>query len=248
MRAAIRRPTGPAPEFPASHNQISLPLTLLVDSHSWPASWFLITSTSEILPSRNMPSPAQISPPFHANFKRWAPPYPKLLSSHRSLPSHSSVSRCSPPSKPCHDSPRSTLPAPKHHLPARPPAEVCVPSSTNTEQCTPSASQTRAREISIPPPRMPSSESPEHGPSFPHDPAHLTPSSPQIAVCNTQDPAAPPDEPPPLEGGVTGPSPSSPDATTTSSNGSLEEFLTLPVLQNDNDIPIDPAILADDRP
>ncbi|OJD20151.1 hypothetical protein ACJ73_08519 [Blastomyces percursus] len=78
---------------------------------------------------------------------------------------------------------------------------------------------------------MPSLENPERGPSFPHDPAHLTSN-----------------EPPPLEGGATGTSPSSPDTTTTNSDGNLEEFLTLPVLQNDNNIPIDPAILADDRP
>ncbi|EAS29486.3 uncharacterized protein CIMG_08232 [Coccidioides immitis RS] len=94
---------------------------------------------------------------------------------------------------------------------------------------------------------MLSSESPEYGLSFPHDPAYLTPSSSQIATCNTQNPTTPPDEPPLLKGGATGPGLSSPDATTTSSNSSLEEFLMLLVLQNNNNISINLAILADNR-
>nr|KMM66937.1 hypothetical protein CPAG_03273 [Coccidioides posadasii RMSCC 3488] len=93
---------------------------------------------------------------------------------------------------------------------------------------------------------MPSSESPERGPSYPHDPLQVIPNSPRIVACNTQDPTTPPDELPPLEEGATGPGPSSP--STTSSDGSLEGFPSLPVLQNDNHIPIDPAILANGRP
>ncbi|KKZ60151.1 hypothetical protein EMCG_05073 [[Emmonsia] crescens] len=115
---------------------------------------------------------------------------------------------------------------------------------TNTKLYTPPASQSRAPE-STPPPSMPRSESPGHGPSYPHDPLQVTPNSPQIVACNTRDPT-PPDEPPPLEEGATGPGPSSP--STASSDRGLEEFPWLPVLQNDNNIPIDPAILADGRP
>ncbi|EFW16402.1 hypothetical protein D8B26_005740 [Coccidioides posadasii str. Silveira] len=190
-----------------------------------------------------MPPPAPFNPTLYANFKPWAPPHPK------SLNSHALVASCSLPSKSCHDSPRNTprntLPPPKHHLPARPPAEVCMSFSTNTKPYTPSASQSQARG-SIPPPSMPSSESPERGPSYPHDPLQVIPNSPRIVACNTRDPTTPPDELPPLEEGATGPGPSSP--STTSSDGSLEGFPSLPVLQNDNHIPIDPAILANGRP
>ncbi|OJD27051.1 hypothetical protein ACJ73_01557 [Blastomyces percursus] len=163
-----------------------------------------------------MPSPAPFSTTFRANFKPWALPHPKPLSSHKSLHSHSPAASCSPASKSQHDSPCSTLPPP---------------------------SITSLQDHRL---NTPSSESPEHGPSYPHDPAHLTPNSPRIAACNTQDPNARSDELPPLKGGAAGPGPSSP--STTSSDGSLEEFLRLPVLPNDNNIPIDPAILADDRP
>ncbi|OJD22994.1 hypothetical protein ACJ73_05651 [Blastomyces percursus] len=181
-----------------------------------------------------MPPPAPFNPTFHANFKSWAPSQPK------SLNSHSLVASCSLPSKSCHDPPRNTLPPPKHHLPARPPAEVCLSFSTNTKPYTPPASQSRAPE-STPPPSMPRSESPGHGPPYLHDLLQVTPNSPRIVACNTRDPT-PPDEPPPLEEGATGPGPSSP--STASSDRGLEEF---PVLQNDN-IPIDPATLADGRP
>ncbi|KAL2380379.1 hypothetical protein RJ035_006817, partial [Blastomyces gilchristii] len=180
----------------------------------------------------------------HANFKPWAPLHLKLLSSYVSHHSCSPAASCSPPSKPHHDSPRSTLPPPKHHLSARPPAEVCMSFSTNARPCTPTASQFQEREISIPPSSTPSSENPKHGPLYPHDPAHLTPNSPQIAAFDTQDLTALSDKLPLLERGTAGPGPSSP--STNSSDGSLEKFFRPLVLQNN--ILIDPAILSNDRP
>ncbi|KJF59957.1 uncharacterized protein CIMG_11012 [Coccidioides immitis RS] len=115
--------------------------------------------------------------------------------------------------------------------------------SINIKPYIPSASQSQAQEL-IPPSSMPHSESPEHGHLYPHDPLQVTPNSPQIVACNTQHPTSP-DEPPLLEKGATGPSLSSP--STVSLDSSLEEFPQLPVLQNNDNILIDPAILANGR-
>ncbi|KAL4997779.1 hypothetical protein BDV10DRAFT_194948 [Aspergillus recurvatus] len=78
-------------------------------------------------------------PTFHMNsFKPWAPP-----PSRKPSPPRKSPKPCSPRnknlrrSKPCHDSFPRTLPPPRHHLPARPPAEVCVPTSADTQPCPP---------------------------------------------------------------------------------------------------------------
>ncbi|KMU77099.1 hypothetical protein CISG_06137 [Coccidioides immitis RMSCC 3703] len=116
--------------------------------------------------------------------------------------------------------------------------------STNIKPYIPSASQSQAQEL-IPPSSMPHSESPEHGLLYPHDPLQVTPNSPQIVACNTQHPTSP-DEPPLLEEGATGPSLFSP--STVSLDSSLEEFPQLPVLQNNDNILIDPAILTNERP
>ncbi|OJD13184.1 hypothetical protein ACJ73_09233 [Blastomyces percursus] len=150
-------------------------------------------------------------------------PFIKL---HRTRPPGSSKASSSFASR---NTSRNTLPPPKHHLPARPPAEVCLSFSANHSAPTPSHIHHR-------PPN------PEHESRYRHP---VTPNSPRIVACNTRHPT-PPDEPPPLEEGATGPSPSSP--STASLDGGLEEFPRLSVLQNDDNIPIEPAILADGRP
>ncbi|KAB8212779.1 hypothetical protein BDV33DRAFT_186181 [Aspergillus novoparasiticus] len=70
---------------------------------------------------------------------------------------------------PQHDSLPRTLPFPKHSLPTRPPAEVCVNISTNTQPGTLLSSQSQPQGISIPPLNTPSSEKPKHATvSLPH--------------------------------------------------------------------------------
>ncbi|KAL5333657.1 hypothetical protein BJX70DRAFT_392006 [Aspergillus crustosus] len=69
-------------------------------------------------------------PTFHINnFKPWALSHQKPFLQHKSSNPCSTRTQNPPRPKDCHDSPRSTLPPPKHHLPARPPAEVCVSSN-----------------------------------------------------------------------------------------------------------------------
>ncbi|KAL4864795.1 hypothetical protein BDV12DRAFT_205534 [Aspergillus spectabilis] len=81
-------------------------------------------------------------PTFHMNsFKLWAPPHRK------SFPPHKSPNPCSPRTqylprpKPCHNSPQSTLPAPKHNLPARPPAETSKHGTTSLNNLAPGISE-----------------------------------------------------------------------------------------------------------
>lgn len=80
-------------------------------------------------------------PTFHMNsFKPWTPhptkPFLPQKTPHAYNPRSASPLR----PKPSRDSPPSTLPLPKHHLPARPPAEVCVLVGANTPPLTPSGS------------------------------------------------------------------------------------------------------------
>ncbi|OJD23060.1 hypothetical protein ACJ73_05595 [Blastomyces percursus] len=100
--------------------------------------------------------------------------------------------------------------------------------------------------MSIPPP---SSENPRHRVSSLCDLAHHTRSLHPILARDVQDDTSDtPTELPPLGRGSTGTGSSSPSITRSdgSSDGSLEDFFRLPDLQNN--IPIDPAILADDAP
>ncbi|KAL3429154.1 hypothetical protein BDV09DRAFT_203283 [Aspergillus tetrazonus] len=88
-------------------------------------------------------------PTFHMNnFKPWAPPPAKSFSLRRTPSICSPSTQNSPHPRPSHALPPSTLPLPKHHLPARPPAEVCMNVSASSQPCTPSNSQTQIREIS----------------------------------------------------------------------------------------------------
>ncbi|OJD21880.1 hypothetical protein ACJ73_06780 [Blastomyces percursus] len=96
--------------------------------------------------------------------------------------------------------------------------------------------------MSLPPP---SSENLRHGVSSLCDLAHHTLNSHPTPARDVQDNISDtPTELPPLGRGATGVDSSSPSIA--SSDGSLEDFYRLPDLQNN--IPIDPAILADDAP
>ncbi|KAL4811698.1 hypothetical protein BDW67DRAFT_12758 [Aspergillus spinulosporus] len=166
------------------------------------------------------------------NFKPWAPPPTK--SRHRTPSIHSLKPPNSPHPKPSHALPPSTLPPPKHHLPPRPPAEVCVNISAGGRPGTPSGSQTQETS------RLESEQCliPETGK---HDTVSHNSVSP-IHRCNSQDDTEAPAEPPAFSGDYAARGLSSP--STSSSNDSIEEFLRLPDAQDDN-IPIDPVILAD---
>ncbi|KAL5335618.1 hypothetical protein BJX70DRAFT_311343 [Aspergillus crustosus] len=123
-----------------------------------------------------------------------------------------------PRPKHCYDSPWSTLLPPKHHLPARPPAEVYM--SANVE---PHAYLETLKHDKNPKDSAPHIFKPDI-----------------ISSCDPQDNTSIPTEPPlfwgdSAEDGLLSPSISS-------SDDSLEEFLRLPVIQDD--IPINPVILA----
>ncbi|KAL4861181.1 hypothetical protein BDV12DRAFT_204268 [Aspergillus spectabilis] len=171
-------------------------------------------------------------PTFHMNsFKPWAPPHRKPFPPHKSPTSCSPSAQNLPRPKPYHDSPRSTLPRFKHNLPARPPAEVCVPTNADT--------QFQPQEIPASKPHT-YSETPKHGTTSLNDLASHVSEPDVIPHYNPQDNTDIPNEPPPFRGdfeehGIPSPSISSPDED-------LEEFLRPSDAQDD--IPIDPVILA----
>ncbi|KAL2811451.1 hypothetical protein BDW59DRAFT_57789 [Aspergillus cavernicola] len=184
-------------------------------------------------------------PTFHMkHFKPWAPPHRKPFSPHKSPNSSSPRTQTLPRPKPYHDSLPSTLPLPKHHLPARPPAEVCVHISANTRSNTPLSSQFQPREISIPPPSSPCSKDLEHGTTSLHDSAPLISGPDPIPYCDPQDDTSIPIEPPVFRGDFPEDSLSSPSIS--SSDECLGEFFRL--LGAQDDIPIDPVILANHGP
>ena len=130
----------------------------------------------------------------------------------------------------------------QHHLPARPPAAVCLNVSASNQPCTPSNSQTQIQEIS----RLESEQS-----SFPEISKYDTTSCnlvPHVPAAdpnhcyNSQDNTETSAEPPAFRGDYTARGLSS--LSISSSDDSIEEFLRLPEAQDDN-IPIDPVILAD---
>ncbi|KAL4866862.1 hypothetical protein BDV12DRAFT_187077 [Aspergillus spectabilis] len=146
-----------------------------------------------------------------------------------------------PRPKDCHGSPRSTLPPPKRHLPARPPAEVCVSTNAVIRPCpSPSGSQCQPRETIAPEPHA-YSETPKPDRN-PNDLAPHIKEADTISRCDFQDSTGTPTEPPSLfrrdsaEAGLSSPSVSGSDY-------SLEEFFRLSDAQDNP--PIDPAILAD---
>lgn len=189
----------------------------------------------------NIPQNIHISdsmpPTFHMNnFKLWAPPHRKPFSQYKSPNPCSPIIQNLPRPKP-YNSLSGTLPLRKHHLPARPPAEVCVHISANSQPCTP------PRQISIPQPNT-YSENPKHGAASPHDLApHISDPNP-IPNRDPQDDTSIPIEPPTFRGDFAEDGLSSPSLS--SSDDSLEEFFRPPDTQDD--IPINPLILANHGP
>lgn len=218
LGASIRRTIGPA-EFGAS----SIPAQLALHS-LLPLPSFQIR-LSQDTPIHLLISPPEMVPTFHMNdFRPWAPPRKKLFSPHKSLNSPPPRTQNTARPKPYHNAPSSTLSVPKHHLPARPPAEVCV-----HQPCTPLNTD---------------SEDPKHGPAplqdlSPHilDPDPIPHSDLQYDTIISI-------EPPAFRGDFAEESPSSPSAS--GSDDSLEGFFRLPDAQDDT--PIDPVILANHEP
>lgn len=179
-------------------------------------------------------------PTFHLNnFKPWATPHRKPFSPHKSpIPSTPRTQKLPCP-KPFYTFLPSTLPIPKHHLPARPPAEVCVHASANAQPRIPLTSQFQPRQTSKPQPNT-YSENPKYGVASPHDSAPYISDLGPIPRCDLKDDTGIPIEPPAFRGDFAEDGLSSPSIS--SSDDSLEEFFRLPDAQND--IPIDPVILA----
>ena len=183
-------------------------------------------------------------PTFHMNnFKPWSCSYRKPFSPYKSPNPYTLRTQKSPHPKPYHDSLSSTLPLPKHNLPARPPAEVCMHINANTQVCTSSSSQSKPLEISVPEQNT-YPETPDHSTTSPHDSApHFSDPDP-IPCCNIQDNTAIPIKPPAFWGDSAENSLSSPSIS--NSDDSLEEFFRLPDAQDY--IPIHPAILSNHWP
>ena len=177
------------------------------------------------------------------NFKLWACSYRKLFSLYKSPNPYTSRTQKSPHPKPYHDSLPSTLPFSKHNLPAWPPAEVCMHISANTQLCTSSNPQSQPLEISVPEQNM-YLETPEHGTISPHDSvSHFSDLDP-IPCCDIQDDTDILIELPAFWGDSAENALSSPSIS--SLDDSLKEFFRL--LDAQDDIPIDPAILANHWP
>ena len=183
-------------------------------------------------------------PTFHVNnFKPWAHSYKKPFPPNK--PPNPCTARTPkfPHPKSYHASLPSTLPLPKHHLPARPPAKVCMHVSGNTRPSTPSSSQSQPLEISVPEQNT-CLETPEHRMVSPHDSAPHFPDPNPIPRCDIQDDTDIPIELPTFRRDSVDNVLSSPSIS--SSDDSLEEFFRLPHAQDD--IPIDPEILANHWP
>lgn len=191
-------------------------------------------------------SPPEMVPTFHMNdFRPWAPPRKKLFSPHKSLNSPPPRTQNTARPKPYHNAPSSTLSVPKHHLPARPPAEVCMHIGANTQLCEPTSSQFQPREVS---PREPDiySENVRRRTTTPHESTpHIPDPEPDLifrsdlqGVSNIDKPV----EPPPSRGDFVEDGLSSPSLSI--SDDSLEKFFRLP--DAPDGIPIDPVILAND--
>ncbi|KAL2782958.1 hypothetical protein BJX66DRAFT_345378 [Aspergillus keveii] len=189
-------------------------------------------------------------PTFHMNsFKPWAPPPTKPF-----LPQKTSQS-CNPRSpsplrpKPSRDSHLSTLPLPKHHLPARPPAEVCVLVGANAPPLPSgsSSSHLQTRETLRPDSASKTfSEEPDRGAAalrnlVPRIQAPA-PAPDPISRCDPQDNAGNSTEPPAFRGDYAEDGLSPP--STSSSDKSLEESFRPP--EAHEDVPIDPLILIND--
>jgi hypothetical protein len=181
-------------------------------------------------------------PTFHMNsFKPWAPPPRKPF------PPHEMPTACNPrPPSPLHpetshDSPPNTLPLPKHHLPARPPAEVCVLVSANTQLYTPSSSHIQTWETWRQDSELKTfSEEPGRGAASPRNLVPHIQASDQIPSYDPQDDTSISTEPPAFRGDYAQDGLSS--LSISSSDDSLEESFR--PLDKQDAIPIDPLILT----
>ncbi|KAL2801562.1 hypothetical protein BJX63DRAFT_198520 [Aspergillus granulosus] len=182
-------------------------------------------------------------PTFRMNSFQVLIPPPRKPTPPQKSPNSSSPRTQNPPCpKPCHDPVPSTLLSPKHPLPARPPAEVCLHVSATNRPCTPSNSQIQRREISVPefePSLFPGM--PERGAASPCDSVPYIPAPDPIRRCDPQGSTRTPTEPPAFRGDYAEHCLLSPSIS--SLDDSLEEFFRPPYAQDD--IPIDPVILAD---
>lgn len=206
-------------------------------------------SALPIFPSSKSPTchitPQNISisyhmlPTFHLNnFKPWAPSHRKPFSPRKSLNPCTPPTQKPPRTKPYQTSLPSTLPLPKHHLPARPPAEVCMHTITNAQPRTLSTPELQPRQSKPQPSTY--SENSNHGTASPHDSASHISDPNRAPRCELQDDTNIPVEPPAFRGDFAEDGLSSPSVS--SADESLEEFFRLPDAQYD--IPIDPVILA----
>lgn len=186
-------------------------------------------------------------PVFHAdNFKTWTPPFRTRSSSKRS--------RLHPPSN---ESPaikfrQSPLPQasplPKHQLPARPPAEVCIHASAVAPSGTSRALQSPSRESF----RLHSATTPARTPAPSSDPQHAErlEQSPRNEPC----PSSAPDLATPRRVHDAIDAPFFPEdalryissPSVSSSDESWQEFPQ--AADEQNDIPIDPVILTNNGP
>ncbi|KAL4863853.1 hypothetical protein BDV12DRAFT_201720 [Aspergillus spectabilis] len=224
-------------EQPALSPSVSVPFLFLPAFQS-PVSYHMTPKKS--------PFP-QYAPHIHMNgFKPWAPPLTKPF------PPHKTPNACNPrpprpPSpfrrKPSHGSSPSTLPLPKHHLPARPPAEVCVLVSANTQPHTPSSSHIQRRETLRPDSESKTfSEEPDRGAASPRNLVPHIQAPDPITRCDPQDKTSISTEAPAFQGDYAEDGRSSPSIS--SSHESLEESFRPP--DERDDIPIDPLILTND--
>ena len=144
LRASIRRVV--APRIVTAH-QFCSPATHTIP-HQLPcpsSSLFLIARLSHKIP-QNIPISFNMLPTFHMNnFKPWVSLNRKPFLPQKSPDPCSPKTLNLPRAKSYHNSHSSTLPVPKHHLPAQPLAEVCL-----HQPCTPLSSQFQPQRISIP--------------------------------------------------------------------------------------------------
>jgi hypothetical protein len=126
------------------------------------------------------------------NYKPWAPPHGKPFPPHKSPNSHSQRTSNSPCPEHRPESLPSTLPIPQHHLPVRPPAEVCMHLSLKTRPYAPLSPRNHTGEIPITPPNTRSLESAKHSTTPPRKLAPHTPQTPHTsnadrAHCDSQE-------------------------------------------------------------
>ncbi|KAL2845902.1 hypothetical protein BJY01DRAFT_234802 [Aspergillus pseudoustus] len=177
-------------------------------------------------------------PTFHMNsFKPWTPPPTKPFLPHKTPRNPRPPSSLRP--TPSRGSPPSTMPLPKHHLPARPPAEACVFASSPSS----SSSHIQIREtLRSDPESKTFSEEPDRGAVSPRNlvPHIQAPAPDPMSRCDPQDNAGISTEPPAFREDYAGDGLSPPSIS--SSDNSLEESFRPPDAHED--VPINPLILT----